>query len=259
MKIGICCGADKAELAKAAGCDYLEMHFTNVTRMDDQAFEQTLAELARVGMPCEAMNCLLPADFALASPELDTAALGDFLTKGFARAKRLGAQVVVFGAGRARRLPEGMSKQSGWEILTPICRLAGDIAAKHGIVIAIEPLRDGECNVVNTLRDGLALMNLAGHPNVRLLADMFHMARNGEDMQDITLAGADLWHCHVASPEGRLYPMPDDGCDDAYAAFFAALRGTGYTGRMTIEADGAPSGDATADLPISVALLHELE
>jgi len=99
-------------------------------------------------------------------------------------------------------------------------------------------------------------MNLAAHPNVRLLADMFHMARNGEDMQDITLAGTDLRHCHIASPEGRMYPMPGDGGNDTYAAFFAALRAIDYAGRMTIEADGAPGGDPAAELPGCVAMLR---
>jgi len=256
MRIGICCGADKAELAKAAGCDYIEMHFTNMARADDEAFAETLEELQRVGIPCEAMNCILPADFMLASPELDKAALREFFATGFARAKQLGAQVVVFGAGRARRLPEGMTKEEGWEILAPSFHMAGEEAAKAGITVAIEPLRDGECNVVNTLRDGLALMNLVAHDNVRLLADMYHMAKNGEDMRDVAMAGADLRHCHVACPEGRVYPMPGDGCD--YTSFFAALREIGYTGRMTIEADGSPSGDAATDLPISVCFLREL-
>ncbi|MCL2445670.1 MAG: sugar phosphate isomerase/epimerase [Oscillospiraceae bacterium] len=254
MKIGICCGANRAELAKAAGCDYIEMHFTNIARLDDEAFDETLTELARVGMPCEAMNCILPADFALASPELDMVALSEFLEQGFARAKRLGAQVVVFGAGRARRLPEGITKETGWEILAPICRLAGDIAQKHGVVIAIEPLQTRECNVVNTLRDGLALMHLTGHAHVRLLADVFHMTQNGEDMQDIILAGENLRHCHIASPQGRLYPMPSDDYD--YTPFFAALREIAYTGRLTIEADGPPSGDDAADLPVAVAMLR---
>ncbi|MCL2195804.1 MAG: sugar phosphate isomerase/epimerase [Oscillospiraceae bacterium] len=252
MKIGICGGADKAALAKSAGCDYLEMHFTHTAQLDDETFAETREELARVGIPCEAMNCFLPADFQLASPELDVSALQTFLAKGFMRAEQLGVQVVVFGAGRARRLPDGMPKQTGWQILAPICRLAGDLAAKHGITIAIEPLNVRECNVVNTLRDGLALMKLADHPNVRLLADMYHISDNGEDTRDLLLAGTNLLHCHAASP-GRKFPMPGDGHD--YTPFFAALHEIGYTGRVSIEA--AAPNSPEEDLATCVALLRD--
>jgi sugar phosphate isomerase/epimerase len=250
----VCCGAENAELAKAAGCDYIEMNFTTIARQDDEVFDETLEELARVGIACEAMNCFIPADFALAQPELDMNALGTYLEQGFARAKQLGVQVVVFGSARARRLPDNTPKQTGWELLAPVYRVAGDAAVKVGVTIAIEPLHPGECNAVHTLRDGLALMNLVAHPNVRLLADMFHMAKNGEDMQDILLAGADLQHCHIASPQARLYPMPGDGCD--YTPFLSALREIGYAGRLSIEA-GAPNSPEQ-DLAASVTLLREL-
>ena len=256
MKIGLCTGADNAVLAKAAGCDYIEMNFTTVARQSAEDFAGTQAQLAAAGIPCEAMNCFIPADFQLVSPALDKTALKAYLDQGFARAQELGVEYVVFGSAGARKLPKGMAKPDGWEILAPVCRIAGDCAAQAGVTIVIEPLRTQECNAVNTLRDGLALMRLAGHPNVRLLADMFHMGENGEDMRDILDAGADLRHCHIGRPGGRVYPMPGDGY--GYAPFFSALRGIGYAGRLSIEA-GSPNKNPQADLPKSVTLLRSQE
>ena len=255
MKIGLCGSANAAAVAKAAGCDYLEMNFTTVARQSEEDFAQTKQLLAEADLPCEAMNCFIPGDFKLAQPGLDQQALQDYLAQGFARAKELGVEIVVFGSAGARRLPEGMEKPAGWEKLAPVYRLAGDCAARVGITIAIEPLSYRECNAVNTLRDGLALMRLAGHPNVRLLADMYHMGENGEDMDDILDAGADLRHCHIGRPTGRVYPMPGDGYD--YAPFFRALRGIGYAGRLSVEA-ASPNDDPESDLPKSVALLRGL-
>jgi len=254
MKIGLCGPAFAGALAKASGCDYLELNFTTVARQSEEDFTQTKQALAEGGLPCEVMNCFIPGDFKLVSPELDKSALEAYLAQGFSRAKELGVEIVVFGSAGARKLPEGMAKPAGWDILAPIYRLAGDCAAKVGIVIAIEPLSYHECNAVNTLRDGMALMKLAGHPNVRLLADMYHMGENGENMADILDVGADLRHCHIGKPDGRVFPMPGDGYD--YKPFFNALRGINYVGRLSIEAS-PPNDDIQEDLPKCVALLRE--
>ena len=254
MKIGVCAGAQDAARVKASGCDYIEMNFTGLARASEAEFAQTRQALAQAGLRCEALNCFIPGEFKLCSPELDREALAEFLSLGFERAKALGAEVVVFGSGAARKLPEGVAKPEGWQTLAPLCRLAGDFAAQTGIAIAIEPLCYAEDNAVNTVREGLSLMRLANHPNVRLLADMYHMGVNGEDYQDILQAGADLRHCHIARPAGRVYPLPGDGYD--YAPFFAALRGVGYAGRISIEAK-APNGPE--DLAASVGYLRALQ
>ena len=254
MKLGFCGGPDAAALAKAAGCDYLEMNFTSIARQSEDEFAATRQALAAAQLPCEAMNCFIPGDFKLCDPALDIPALEAYLAQGFARAKALGVEIVVFGSSGARRRPEGISKEEAWQILAPIYRLAGDYAARFGVTIAIEPLSYRECNAVNTLRDGLALMELAGHPNVRMLADMYHMGENGEDFNDVLLAGADLRHCHIGRPAGRVYPMPGDGYD--YAPFFAALREIGYPGRLSVEAS-APNKDPAADLPVAIAYCRE--
>ena len=46
-----------------------------------------------------------------------------------------------------------------------------------------------------------------------------------------------LRSAHIANPEGRLFPQPEDAHD--YAPFFDAIKSTGYDGRISVEA-GAP-------------------
>jgi sugar phosphate isomerase/epimerase len=96
-------------------------------------------------------------------------------------------------------------------------------------------------------------MRLANHPNMKVLADMYHMGENGEEYSDILFADADLRHCHIARPEGRKYPLPGDGYD--YAPFFAALRQIGYAGRLSIEASPV---NGPEDLPVCVEYLRSL-
>ena len=199
------------------------------------------------------MNSFIPGDFRLCRLK-DTAELQAYLRQGFARAKALGTRVVVFGSAGARRLPKGVSKEEGRAALLPYFQLAAALGEEAGIVIAIEPLCYAECNAVNTLREGLALAELGARPNLRLLADMYHMGENGEDFADLTLAKEYLAHCHIGRPEGRTYPLPDDGYD--YTPFFAALKGIGYEGRLSVEA--APK-NGPEDLDTSVKFLRMLD
>ena len=252
MRIGLCASADQAARAKAAGCDYIELNFTTVARMGEAEFAQTAAELTAAGLRAEAMNCFIPGDFNLFSLE-DGAALEAYIRAGMARAKALGTQIVVFGSGGARRLPEGVEKPEGLQKLVRWFALAGALAEEAGLTVVIEPLQFKECNAVNTLLEGLALMRQVDAPGLRLLADMYHMGVNGEDYADILQAGADLRHCHIARPEGRVYPLPGDGYD--YVPFFAALRGINYAARLSIEARPV---NGPEDLPACVEYLRSL-
>ena len=253
MKIGVCTGTENIALAKAAGCDYIELSFHGIAKQNHEEFVQTKQLLAQAGIACEAMNCFIPGEFELISPALDMNALKAYLNHGFARAKELGAEVVVFGSSGARKLPDKLSKQDGWMQLAPVLALAGDCAKQHGVTVAIEPLRNAECNCVNTLKDGMELMRLIGHSHVHLLADMYHMGENGEDISDIALLGNDFRHCHIARPGNRGYPLPGDGYD--YVPFFATLRSIGYAGRLSIE---GRSDQMQVELRKSVAYLREL-
>ncbi len=252
MKLGVCGSAQKAAWAKESGCDYIELNFTSVAEMDEQEFAEAQQLLQSAGLAAEAMNCFLPQRFPIMTLE-DTSELEAFMRRGFERAQALGTKVVVFGSAKARVRPESIPKEDGITRLAPIFRLAGGIAAEHGIRIAIEPLNYRECNVVNTLRDGMTLAKAADHEGVALLADMYHMGENDENFDDILDAGEILIHCHIGRPAGRKYPMPGDGYD--YAPFFAALRKINYPGRLSVEA-GAPNGPE--DLAVSINYLRGL-
>ncbi len=252
MKIGVCTGADKAAFAKASGADYIEMNFTKVALMNDEEFAEAAAQAQAAGLRVEAMNCFIPAEFPLYSLE-DGAELKAYLQKGMQRANTLGTEILVFGSAKARKLPEGVDKAEGVKKLTKWFALAAELAEEAGLTVVIEPLQYEEDNAVNTVRDGLALMQAVNRPGLRLLADMYHMGENGEDYNDLLLAGGDLRHCHIGRPETRKYPLPGDGYD--YAPFFAGLKGINYGGRLSIEA-GPVNGPE--DLPVCIAYLREL-
>jgi sugar phosphate isomerase/epimerase len=71
------------------------------------------------------------------------------------------------------------------------------------------------------------------HPNVRVLADLYHMTQKGEGPQSILKAGRKyLRHVHVAENARRTPPGVDG---DDFTPYFRALKEIGYRGNISIE------------------------
>lgn len=224
---------DLLKATKAAGFDYIEFPMSTLARLDDAEFERVGEALARSGIPCEACNLFFPATVRLTGPDVDDRQTLVYLETSLGRARQLGVQVVVFGSGGARQAPAGFAMEQAWMQLVSMLRVAGDVARQNGITIAIEPLNKAECNLINTGAEGYTLARLVDHPNVRLLLDVYHMVKDAEDFGIAITARDYLMHAHFAEPLKRVFPTE---VDEVGKAFFAALRGAGYAGRVSIEA-----------------------
>ena len=232
IRLGICTSIDNAAVMAAIGYDYVELGMTAVTQMSDEDYAALLQKVKAAPLPVEAMNGMIPGEYVLCSEAGTGEAVKAYLNKGFARAQELGVKVVVFGSGGARKLPEGVSYADGYRYLAAYLALAGDMAAQHGISIAIEPLRAAECNIINHVAEAQYLAAQAGHENVGALADLYHMMAGNEDS---TALEGGVIHCHIAEREKRAYPKAGDGTQKEYAEFFGMLKKYGYAGRVSIE------------------------
>ena len=234
IRLGICTSIDNAATMAAIGYDYVELGMSTVTRISDEEYAELLAKVKAAPLPVEAMNGMIPADYVLCSEDCDSEAVKAYLTKAFTRASELGVQVVVFGSGGARKLPEGMRHADGFKYLIRYLQLAGSMAADHGISIAIEPLRAAECNIIHHVYEAQWLATQVGRKNVGALADLYHMMAGNEDCSALTYKKGVI-HCHIADRANRAYPVAGDGSQADYAEFFTALKSHGYTGRVSIE------------------------
>lgn len=250
MKIGLCGDRSLLDLATRAGCSYLE---GNLQTLAGEGFDEMCAQVDASKIKMEAFNVMLPAQLKVTGPGVALEDVRAYLNLVLPRAARLGGKIIVFGSSGARNVPEDFDPVRAFEQLVVFLRMAGPLAANVGITIAVEPLRPQESNIINTVRDGLKLALAVGHDNVKCLADFYHMGQQGEGMEGILQAGDMLAHCHIARPEGRLHPLPNDGQD--YGPFFGALREIGYQGRLSIEAS---SPDIEKNLPVTVGYLKDL-
>jgi sugar phosphate isomerase/epimerase len=250
-RIGVCVDPDRFEAAQAAGFDYAETNASRVAALSDQDFEKLAAQVAQLRIPVAASMSFIPGAIKLTGPEVDPARQVAYVTATLARLKRLGVKVVVFGSGGARRVPDGFSRDEAFAQLVDFCRRIAPVARDNGITIVVEPLRKQETNIINTAREGLALVKAVDRPEIRLLVDYYHLAEEGENADIIAEAGPLLAHTHIANPTGRVYPLSLD--ESAYGGFFANLCRIGYTGRLSIEAS---TKDFASDAPKSLALLR---
>ncbi|MEJ7604078.1 MAG: TIM barrel protein, partial [Kofleriaceae bacterium] len=166
----------------------------------------------------------------------------------FARARAVGIAVVVFGSGGARSRPDSLMEDAARTAFATLAAELADLAASAGLVLAIEPLQRAECNFINTLDDAADVIARAPRPNLGILADLFHMRREGEGPESITRNGRLIRHVHVAELATRSAPGVDG---DDFRPWLAALTGVGYDRTMSLEcgwrdfAREAPAGLAT--------------
>lgn len=252
VKVGYCTGLKNIDAAKAAGFDYVEVSATEVANLSDADFAAAVAHLKQAGMPTPAANLFVPQTIKVVGPDVSIEQQTAHVKKVMARLSTLGVEVLVFGSGGARRVPDGYSRDDAYKQLVDFSRRAAEEAKPYRITVAIEPLRKEETNIINTAGEGLELVNAVNHPNFQLMIDFYHLASEQEDPAIILRAKDHLRHLHVANPHGRVFPQKWDEFN--YAPFFANLKAIGYDKRISMEGN---TTDLAAQGPVTVALLRK--
>ena len=239
MEIGITGCSDRLELIKRLGFDFVEPSVYNVSKMSEDEFNLFKKELTMAGLPARAFCLFFPSDIKTTGPEVSQQKIVDYLNHSLNRCKQLGGQTIVYGSGGSRRVPEGYDYDTAWEQLVSFFKTAGEIARNYGITIVIEPLFQKNCNIINRVSEGLSMCRRVDHPNIRLLADNFHMMKENEDPKIILDAGSEyLHHVHLRDIELGFIGEKDR---EYFDRFFGMLNTIKYKGRLSLEVDVKPS------------------
>ena len=262
MRFGICgsmvasqpdgTGIEIVEQVREIGYDYIELSLAHVAALPDDAFNTLRKRLQASGLACEACNNFFPRAVRLTGPEVDWSQVRQYIQLAVRRAASLGVQVIVFGSSAAKNVPEGYPTYRAWQQIVTALHLAADEAGPKGIVIAIEPLNRQESNIVNSVAEGLALMQRVKRDEVQMLADYYHMAFEGEDLSILRQTGPALRHVHFARVAGRTYPHE---VEPDFQVFFNELKANGYTGRVSVEGF---SNDFYRDAVAALAVVRRL-
>ena len=217
MKFGCCLSIHHELFPRLAelGADYGEAGFSALEDMSLSQCRQRAAQLKSAGVPLPVMNVLIPGRLRLTGPEVDYPALDRYLDQGLEKAALFGVELLVLGSGAARMVPHGFSKEEAFRQMAFFCgeHLAPRLE-QRSMACCIEPLNQGECNLLNTCREGFALVREVDRPSIRLLVDLYHFDLEGEARSSLLDYGPALAHAHIASAKNhRRPPLPGDGED----------------------------------------------
>ena len=243
IRIGCCTNmladaVDRAGLsyifkAAQAGFAYVEPPLAEFMNLEEETLLQVERLLKNDKIRVDAFCNLFPASLRLTGPEADLKKADGYMEQALQLAARFGASRVVFGSGAARWVPEGFSRKQAFEQLVILTEHMAKIAEKNGIVVAIEPLNRGECNIINTFREGCHLAERVNHPNIRVMADYYHFTLEQDCLEDLEHYGKQyLVHVHFAEVQGRSYPSRQRR---EYKSFIRALQKAGYGERISCE------------------------
>jgi D-psicose/D-tagatose/L-ribulose 3-epimerase len=150
-------------------------------------------------------------------------------------AERIGSAVVAgpmyAPVGRLWRLGATERERTLQRVAAGLRPLA-DYAGERGVRLAVEPLNRYETSLINTVEQGLELIELVSSDACGLLLDTFHLNIEERDPSAAaSAAGSRIAHLHACGTD-RGAPGRDRF---DWHGFMGALRGAGYEGSLCIE------------------------
>ena len=244
ITIGVC--TQDAAAAAKYGFDYIEPSAGEIAAMSEDQYRQYSETVLASAVRCNAFNAFIRRpDLKVVGDSVPISQLNDYVEMCLGRCRSLGASVVVWGSSGSRNVPDGFPRERAQQQIADFLYRAGDVAKRHDIVMAIEPLRHQESNILNTGAEALAMVRRVNHPNVKMIIDYYHLREENEDPRILETAKGEIVHLHFANPHGRVWPH-ELSEDDHYAEFFRQLKKVNYSGGISVEGKGSFDNDGAA-------------
>jgi len=230
---------ERASAAKAAGFDAIELWWPWPEQPvpSDRDVDALVTAVADSGVQLVGLNFfagnLAGADCGVLSIPERSAEFRDNIEVTVAIGRRLG--VTGFNALYGNRV-DGVSAEAQDELATENLALAAEAAARVGATVLVEPVSGPKPYPLRTAADAVAVVDRVranDHANVGFLCDLFHLANNGDDVDQAIAAYTDhVQHVQLADLPGR--GEPGSGHLDLDRQL-TELRRAGYAGWVGLE------------------------
>jgi 5-keto-L-gluconate epimerase len=155
-----------------------------------------------------------------------------------------GSPLVTIGSFRGKLAWGGDGART--RLVETLSRCA-EVASRHGVRIALEPLNRYESDFILTAAEGMDLVREIDHPAFGLLLDTFHMNIEEADLAgSIHTAGERLWHVHL----GDSNRLPPGGGHFDFGLVARTLQTIGYAGYLSAELLARPDPDTAARITV---------
>src|SRR5690349_6450059 len=111
MEFGVCTSVDNAAAAKAAGWGYVEDSVQALfegLKADNEWLG--LERVKAAPLPVKCCNLLVLAALKITGPDASLPKLREYMSNVTERAGKCGTEILVFGSGGARQIPEGFDR-----------------------------------------------------------------------------------------------------------------------------------------------------
>ena len=169
----------------------------------------------------------------------------DFIRSIIDAAGRFGAPAII--GSMQGRWADSVDRKTALELLAEALNELGEHASKYGVPLLYEPLNRYETNLITTIADGVEFLKQLKSPNVKLLADLFHMNIEEVNVATAIKAGAGyIGHVHFVDSNRRAV-----GCGHTdFAPIVTALKAINYSGYLSAECFAYPNSSEAARLTI---------
>ncbi len=165
----------------------------------------------------------------------------DFVKTIIERAAAFGASAII--GSMQGRSGNGVSRDQALDFLAIALEELGEFVQQHKQALIYEPLNRYETDLINSVRDGVALLNRMENKNLVLLADLFHMNIEEANVGDaLREGGKHIGHVHFV--DSNRNPA---GCGHLdYGPVVEALSDIEFNGYAAAEARPWPTPQAAA-------------
>ncbi len=236
---------ERPAAVRAAGFDAVEFWWPFSAAVPaDKDVDAFVASIRDAGVQLVGLNFfagdMAAGDRGLVSWPARSTEFADNIDVTIGIGERLGCR--AFNALYGNRV-DGVSPEAQDELGAENLALAARGAARIGGTVLVEPVSGAGRYPLLTAADAVAAIDRAGEPNLGLLADLYHLAVNGDDVDAVIARDASrIAHVQIADAPGRNEPgtgaLPLD-------RHLSALEAAGYAGWVGLEYQ--PSTTDTAD------------
>ena len=228
-KIGCCVKIKDIDYAIIQGVDYIELPLSEL--VFDIKREKIISEIINRKISCNAVTKLLSNNIHICFDDFYSKKVQDYLEDAFYIMNKLGTNIAVFGNSKSRYILENENFETHEKKMIMFCRELARFAKRYDIIVGIEPLNTEQCNYINTLDDAAKIVEKVNHPNLKIVADYYHMNKQNENLESLYKYSNLICHIHTSELASRDFP----NWDNDQKQLFKTLNSINYSGFISVE------------------------
>jgi len=227
------------DTAASIGYDAVEITAALHTPVDTtpQRRREVKGYLRDAGITCSGLHYIFDGTLRLLSQDAESMKKSvAYLNRVVDLAADFEAPTVIVGSGGiTRNFEPGWDRPKSIACMQEVLHTVGDHAEEKGVVLAVEAINRYETQFLNTMQEASEFVLQIDHPNVRTMADTYHMNIEEKDpAESVRKYGYLLQNLHLAD-SNRM--APGDGHFD-FESVVRALKDIGYSKVCSYEVFG---------------------